>query len=432
MNKLEERAIVERYWDFYKDESEDGINFRLYDIKEVVHPSLILKVDYTKRVNKKLHQIELEFLNLIGVLASQHDGKETLQKVTQLDQDIFNSLLNNLELRGLINTDPLTLTKDGWELKRSHNLESLEEDVAFVKLDQLRGEIIEVSDYKFHAHTDNSDKTVELKPKLSFQPRKDTLDEVLQDHKTLRTTIMENLDSVWGILNIEIVGKSLDKRLCLFYECAEQEKILVLYSIKNMKNDEKLTGLLEKAIKQGKFEFNAKNKRYEQLITKHDEARSKSDLNFEEGCNILFYDFPRYLNHALATANSTVFVSSPWVREAALNKYKKQIESALNRKIKVYLGYGLKPRGINKQNKPIIDESCKTYLEDLESRFPNFKTCKMDSHAKVLICDSDWVIKGSFNWFSCSIVEGDEVGREEGLLSKNIQTIKDSKKSFGF
>lgn len=438
MKAIDKKMLVQKFSDYYCDETknEEAKQFELYGIEEIYYPYLVVRVNYQAIYQKKIHQIELKILEIIELLSSTkyENLLQELKKITQLDDDIFDSIISKLSLKGYISINPLYLTPSGKELKNTQKENIQENTSVCIKIDSLIGEM-QASFEKIESHIKPPKESMELKPKLKFEPNTQSLNEIFRENKTLRTCLIESVKSIevekeiWDIVEVERVKKIFDKMICLFYQYENEERILVVNS--SYEKDEHLTQKLERLHSDKLFEFRTIKSRNLEIIKKHKEnkQKSKNNLNFEEGANLNVYDFPKYLRFALNNAKKSVCIMSPWVNIAALNKYKGLIEKALQRGLSISIKYGLKSRGKGNKKSEIDKESQKVFEE--WGQYDNFHICKGDSHAKVLIFDDEWVIKGSFNWFSFGEDEDNtDVAEEEGLLTRNRNTIQASKKIF--
>jgi hypothetical protein len=112
------------------------------------------------------------------------------------------------------------------------------------------------------------------------------------------------------------------------------------------------------------------------------------------------YEHPAFLRDALSTATDRLLVVSPWVREAIVDKkFIALLEERLANGIDVFVGWGMKPlteRDVD------IDAGVLHEFERLARRFPfTFAHRRLgNTHAKVLICDTRFLIVTSFNWLS--------------------------------
>lgn len=127
-----------------------------------------------------------------------------------------------------------------------------------------------------------------------------------------------------------------------------------------------------------------------QLI--HTEKRTALD---ETGIHFLsVFDHPPLLEEALINSSQRLMIISPWIRTKVVNyEFLKDFESLLKAGVKVYIGYGF---GDGK-----VDPSPVRKLTQLAERYSNFVFKDFgNTHAKVLISDSNFLVISSFNWLS--------------------------------
>lgn len=133
-------------------------------------------------------------------------------------------------------------------------------------------------------------------------------------------------------------------------------------------------------------------------------------------------------------AKKQICIQSPWVRYNVISNYKNKIESALKRGVKIYIKYSSPQGGFKAKNrferveKMDIDKDSKEYFNSLKSKFPhNFKVIvsKEFNHSKILICDEEFMIMGSFNWLSF----GGENRKNQEKREETSNIIKDNKES---
>jgi hypothetical protein len=146
----------------------------------------------------------------------------------------------------------------------------------------------------------------------------------------------------------------------------------------------------------GKFEV-AKKKR-DQAIKRF---RSRSaDTTKDSGSPgdvqlVAVYDHPPLLREALATASKRLIIISPWITDAVVDAaFLAQLRQLLDRGVAVHIGFGLG----DDPGKPgrAIEQ-----LGKLADTRANFSFVRLgDTHAKILIKDSDWLVTTSFNWLS--------------------------------
>jgi phosphatidylserine/phosphatidylglycerophosphate/cardiolipin synthase-like enzyme len=88
-------------------------------------------------------------------------------------------------------------------------------------------------------------------------------------------------------------------------------------------------------------------------------------------------------------------IMSPWITPLVIDRPAIQsIRKLLERGVSLHIGYGLDEE--HKPKKPIPET-----LEKLADEFPNFELRHFgNTHEKMLIKDSDYVVYTSFNWLS--------------------------------
>jgi DNA-binding MarR family transcriptional regulator len=110
------------------------------------------------------------------------------------------------------------------------------------------------------------------------------------------------------------------------------------------------------------------------------------------------YDHAPLLQEALATAKSRVLIISPWIKSVVVDdQLKGALTQLLQRGVELYIGWGYP----HDDERPSISAGAQRFLESLAHRFKNFYFKEFgDTHAKVLLVDTDYVVHTSFNWLS--------------------------------
>ena len=197
--------------------------------------------------------------------------------------------------------------------------------------------------------------------------------------------------------------------------------------------DSNATKLFATLIDKNKFNIND-NKAFKENIEKFSNLTAETiqkqvnlELDLNEGITIETEQHKEYLLYTLKNVKKAVYIHSPWVRYNVVKEYKKHIESALQKGIKVFIKYGLKPR--NRFEKTPIDPKSKELFTEWSKEYPNFKAIKDNNHSKILIYDNDFMIVGSFNWLSFGGL-ADKDGDTRGEISsvvKNLDSIQKMK-----
>ena len=132
------------------------------------------------------------------------------------------------------------------------------------------------------------------------------------------------------------------------------------------------------------------------------------------------YDHRPLLEDALDTAERYVVIISPWIKFSGFDyDLENKIKKALSRNVRVIIGYG-------------IDKKTEHDKNSL-SRLLRIKNGKMGSnltlvdlsntHEKVLLVDSKYVVITSFNWLSFKGDPSREFRQETGVYTESNQII---------
>jgi hypothetical protein len=111
-------------------------------------------------------------------------------------------------------------------------------------------------------------------------------------------------------------------------------------------------------------------------------------------------DHPPLLQDAVKSAKQRVLIISPWISPAVINAaFIRNLESTLRRGVRVLVGYGIS--GGDDHTKPIEQNPGLKQLLNLSSKHKNLVMKRLgNTHAKVLIKDSEFAALTSFNWLS--------------------------------
>ena len=115
-------------------------------------------------------------------------------------------------------------------------------------------------------------------------------------------------------------------------------------------------------------------------------------------------------------SQSTLIIISGWARENAMNsEFRNKIKSALNRGVNIFLGYGYIGYSDEENEKHrIASKKVINELQEWSSSISSIGVLRSryyPEHSKILICDDQFAIYGSFNWLS-----------NKGEYSKNNET----------
>lgn len=108
-------------------------------------------------------------------------------------------------------------------------------------------------------------------------------------------------------------------------------------------------------------------------------------------------------SRALNEAKSRLMIISPWIKDRLMESHWVKIENLLRRKVSVYIGFGMPERRGDEPNERADNgERTLDFLQRMAATYPrHMHLVKFgDTHAKVLVKDSDTLVAGSFNWMS--------------------------------
>ena len=430
------------------DEREEQDDFVWYDTREVFYPVYKTIIDYQITTIQPIHPIIIAILKSVKYLETLKnvDVAQKLKAITQLDDEIYGSIRAELITKGLLSNEngEIRLSDKGKDALKQEKEKIVNDESAAVAIDGIYNEVLAIakSGRDMNLPHKPSENSIELKPLFKARPRSENLYEEFSDNKTLYQVLAEalqGLDSVEegkstevsNILSVRDVKKFYMKYICLFYKNAnDEEKILVVdekYEI-----DTKITELFDRLItNQNLTPSNAKSSGWVEKENKREclskeviESRLESVPDLSEGATLEVGEHKRYFIYVLQNAKKHIYIQSPWVRHDTLEIYKEYIQSALEKGVKITIKYGMQKR--SQKDKQEIDEEVLAYLNELKAKYPNFSLKHDYDHSKILICDDEFMIVGSFNWLSFrGEIKGDEALRgETSTINKNKESIK--------
>lgn len=116
--------------------------------------------------------------------------------------------------------------------------------------------------------------------------------------------------------------------------------------------------------------------------------------------NLYVADHPPLLEDALSNAKSRLMIISPWIKRKVVNEgFLRKLERLLRNGVRIFVGYGITEQPTENPFTP--DLAAVGDLQALAAKYPNFSLKRLgNTHAKVLIKDSDFAAITSFNWLS--------------------------------
>lgn len=421
--------LTHKYSDFY-----DG--FYMYDVREIDYPAYRTKVVYEYTKPKEVHPIIIAVLKTIKYLEGIHgiDIYSELNKITQLDKEILDSILAEITTKGYLKQNELKLSTNGKEILEKEKELITEKDSAYINFDGIFGTVLEDNGKLNQNDKKAREGAIEFKPYVT-RPRIECLDEEFSDNKTLRQVLIENLqDKEKDITNIlELSPKKFFNRYtCLFYKNVEENEIFLVLN-QNYEEDDYATDLFDRLMNEQKFTsenvspnckplFEESAKKFEESTPEvvEEKLRPVEQVEISNGKTIEVDEHKKYFIYVLENAKSHIYIQSPWINWRTLQIYKDYIKNAVKKGVKVTIKYGMKPR--NRFDKAGIDNESKSFFGNLDKNY--FKLINTDDHSKILICDDSFMIMGSFNWLSFGGGNEKDARGETSSINMNQAEIK--------
>jgi phosphatidylserine/phosphatidylglycerophosphate/cardiolipin synthase-like enzyme len=116
-------------------------------------------------------------------------------------------------------------------------------------------------------------------------------------------------------------------------------------------------------------------------------------------------------------------IISPWIRAKVVNhEFLKRLEELLHRQVAVYIGYGMS----DEETHDLFpkDRAARGALHQLARKYGNCCFVRLgNTHAKVLIKDSDFAVVTSFNWLSFKGDPDRTFRDEQGILLQEPELV---------
>lgn len=440
----EKRNICTHLYHNHYADYDKNTKYWLYEQLNLAYPKKFLKIDFKY---SKIVDIEPFIIILLEIIKEYQSDNLTdyIHTITKTDKDIIEYVLADFYKEGLIisNTKENTykISPYGLELIEKKQKREIFKDKLYIEYDMLINSISNVYERNSRPTVQRLDKNkdVELQGKSenSFIPGKYNLDREMPDGKIYRTILYEKIKKFYeeqeenqadilveNIDNIEVFNdKTYDFYYTLFFiNEDDDEKLLVIDEDNDI--EENQTHILNYLQENRLFTLNFKNKKKDnengvkrQYNQKKESIREISNIGLNTSKNKLIQneEHPLYLIEAFKNAKSEIHIISPWIRYKILEKYSKYLENALEKNITVYITYG-----ISNGKKEDIDNKAREYLNELEKKYKNLHIRgNSNTHEKILICDDNWAIIGSFNWLSYD-------GKDDRDETSNLFTDKDN------
>lgn len=128
-------------------------------------------------------------------------------------------------------------------------------------------------------------------------------------------------------------------------------------------------------------------------------AQAEADLQRAPVRPLPVYEHPAIFDEAISSATQRLLILSPWIRKAVVNDtFLRNLQRACERGVRVSIGFGL---GEDDAAEKPWDAEARQRLEKLATEVSLLDVRRLgDTHAKVLVKDSDFFVITSFNWLS--------------------------------
>ena len=134
----------------------------------------------------------------------------------------------------------------------------------------------------------------------------------------------------------------------------------------------------------------------------------------------------KFLLKSLNQANKTIVIFSGWLTDYSVNdEFRTKIKSCLDRGVDIIIAWGYKKSGsISSEQKNAGEKSIRDLQEwtSLNKTKGTLETFYFPNHSKILICDTQYAVMGSFNWLSNS---GGSTNEERSWVVYNKDFIQD-------
>jgi phosphatidylserine/phosphatidylglycerophosphate/cardiolipin synthase-like enzyme len=123
----------------------------------------------------------------------------------------------------------------------------------------------------------------------------------------------------------------------------------------------------------------------------------------------------------LKNVQSRLVILSAFLSTDAVDSiFLSQLENALKRGVKVWIGYGMGKHGNRQQERESSANwsRAETELQNLRKRYKDAFELRDfgDTHEKILLCDNEFVVTGSYNWLSFKANPRSKKRRQEDAM----------------
>jgi hypothetical protein len=159
-----------------------------------------------------------------------------------------------------------------------------------------------------------------------------------------------------------------------------------------------------------------------------EKTRLEQELAQRSARRLRTFDCARLLSDTLDKVQSRLVILSAFLSTDAVDSaFLRQLEGALKRGVKVWIGYGMGKHGNRQQERESSANwsLAETELTNLHKRYKGIFELRDfgDTHEKILLCDSEFVVSGSYNWLSFKANPRSKKRRQEDALMVTIPDV---------
>jgi phosphatidylserine/phosphatidylglycerophosphate/cardiolipin synthase-like enzyme len=159
-----------------------------------------------------------------------------------------------------------------------------------------------------------------------------------------------------------------------------------------------------------------------------EKSRLEKEIAQRSARRLRTFDCARLLSETLDKVQSRLVILSAFLSTDAVDSsFLRQLEGALKRGVKVWIGYGMGKHGNRQQERENSANwtVAEAELANLRKRYKSLFELRDfgDTHEKILICDSEFVVSGSYNWLSFKANPRSKKRRQEDALMVTIPDV---------
>lgn len=433
MNRIEQEILSKPEISEYY-----GKSYELLTIKPFLYPYYRVEL---KCIVRNSIPLPLADQYILKAVAGGIKDIETLRDFIGLDEIIFDDIFANLHFQGLLRKNPkFHLTEEGKNTLQTLEKSECSFEEFYIFIDGVTGKV------RRGNILNSQDKEPEkIKPQIKY-PRNENLESFYTEKEDItlykalfdgvkffiseskKTKKKKELVEITEILNQ--VWKRNKKIWVLFFrDRGQDDKVLILeddlqinYGITEFVNEQEDKGKRVIPFQKPRNETVSPEK----SIPSRKKIETINDIDkLPHGTVIDTYSHPLIFKKALKEATFQTIINSPWITKEVIDAdFKKNLEKALKRDVKVRIIYGFSGKQKND-----IDEESDKYFQKTKKRYPNLAIKETKgNHAKIIICDEKFMVVTSYNWLSFRGDKTRPLRIEKGTIVKDKDEINNMRR----